>query len=38
MFLNIDEKLKTELKKEAKEIGLTLTAYIRLILKERNNG
>lgn len=36
MFLNIDEKLKKELQKEAEEKGLTLTAYIRMILKERN--
>lgn len=36
MFLNIDEDLKEELKKEAEEKGLSLTAYIRMILLERN--
>lgn len=35
MYLNIDDDLKNELKKEAKERGLTLTSYIRLILFER---
>ncbi len=35
MYLNIDDELKEELKKEAKERGLTLTSYIRLILFER---
>lgn len=36
MFLNIDEELKQELQKEAEEKGLSLTAYIRMLLKERN--
>ena len=35
MFLNIDKDLKEELKKEAKEKGLSLTAYIRMLLIER---
>jgi len=36
MFLNIDEKLKKDLKKEAQSKGLTLTGYIRLILNSRH--
>lgn len=36
MFLNIDEALKKELQEEAKEKGLSLTAYIRMLLIERN--
>lgn len=36
MYLNIEEELKEQLKKEAKEKGLTLTAYIRMILIERD--
>lgn len=36
MYLNIDDELKEELQKEAKEKRLSLTAYIRLILCERN--
>ena len=36
MYLNIDEGLKKELQDEAKEKGLSLTAYIRMLLKERN--
>lgn len=35
MYLNIDEELKEQLTKEAKEKGLTLTSYIRMILIER---
>lgn len=35
MFLNIDKDLKNELKQEADDKGLSLTAYIRLILLER---
>lgn len=35
MFLNIDQELKEQLKKEAKEKGLSLTSYIRMILLER---
>lgn len=38
MYLNISDELKTELQKEAKEKGLSLTAYIRLILLERNKN
>ena len=36
MYLNIDEELKEQLKKEADEKGLSLTAYIRMILLEMN--
>ena len=32
----IEEDLKEQLEKEAKETGLSLSAYIRLILIERN--
>ena len=32
MFLNISEELKKELREEAKKNGLSLTAYIRMIL------
>ena len=35
ILLTIDEKLKQELKKEAKERGLPLVSYIRMILIER---
>lgn len=35
MFLNIDKELKEDLQKEAKEKGLSLTAYIRMILINR---
>ena len=35
MYLNIDESLKKELKKEAKQLGITLTGYIRMILMKR---
>jgi len=35
MYLNIDDDLKKELQDEAKEKGLSLTAYIRMILIER---
>lgn len=35
MFLNIDKELKEDLQKEAKEKGLSLTSYIRMILLER---
>ena len=38
MFLNIDESLKQELQNEADELKLTLTAYIRLILVNRNKN
>ena len=39
MFVNIklDEDLKKELQKEAEELGLPLTTYIRMILKKRND-
>lgn len=37
MFLNISKELKEELQKEAKEKGLSLTSYIRMILLERKN-
>ena len=36
MFLNIDKELKSALQKEADLKGLSLTAYIRMLLKERN--
>lgn len=32
MIIRIDEKLKEQLKKEAKGLGLTLSAYVRMIL------
>lgn len=35
MFLNISEELKKELQEEASEQGLSLTAYIRMILINR---
>lgn len=35
MYLNIDKELKKELQEEADEKGLSLTAYIRMILLER---
>ena len=35
MYLNITKELKEELRNEAKEKGLSLTSYIRLILLER---
>lgn len=35
-MLALDEELKNKLSKEAVEKGLTLSAYIRLILIERN--
>lgn len=31
----VEEKIKNELQKEAKEKGLPLNAYIRLIISER---
>lgn len=36
MILMIGKELKNQLKKEAKEKGLSLSAYVRLILVERN--
>ncbi len=38
MFLNIDKELRDELQKEADTKGLTLTAYIRMILLERKKN
>lgn len=35
IHLKIDVELKEQLRKEAKEKGLTLNAYIRMILIER---
>lgn len=35
VHLKLDEELKDLLKKEATEKGLTLSAYIRMILLER---
>ena len=34
--LALDKKLKEQLKKEAKEKGVSLSGYIRLLLAERN--
>ena len=36
MFINPGEKLKEELQKKKKKKGLSLTAYIRMILLERS--
>lgn len=35
MFINLGDELKEELQHEAKQKGLSLTAYIRMILLER---
>ena len=35
MFINLGNELKEELQEEAKQKGLSLTAYIRMILLER---
>lgn len=35
MFINLGEDLKKQLQDEAKEKGLSLTSYIRMILIER---
>lgn len=37
ILLRVDEKLKKELQKEAKERGLPLASYIRMILIKRGN-
>ena len=36
IYLKLDDALKEELKQEAKQKGLTLVSYIRLLLIERN--
>lgn len=36
IHIKIDDKLKRQLEKEAKEKGLSLNAYIRMLLIERN--
>lgn len=36
LHVYIGEELKEELKKEAKEYGLSLNAYIRMLLNKRN--
>lgn len=36
LHITIDEELKKQLEEEAKLKGLTLTAYIRMLLIERN--
>lgn len=36
LHIAIDEELKKQLEEEAKLKGLTLTAYIRMLLIERN--
>lgn len=35
LHIRIDEDIKKELEEEAKKIGLSLTAYIRMLLIER---
>lgn len=35
IYLRIDNDLKKQLQEEAKQKGLTLSAYIRLIVSER---
>jgi antitoxin component of RelBE/YafQ-DinJ toxin-antitoxin module len=35
IYLRIDDDLKKQLQEEAKQKGLTLSAYIRLIVSER---
>lgn len=36
IHIKIDDELKKELQQEAQEKGLSLTSYIRMLLKERN--
>lgn len=36
IHINIDSNLKSQLEKEAKAKGLSLNAYIRMLLIERN--
>jgi antitoxin component of RelBE/YafQ-DinJ toxin-antitoxin module len=36
IHIKIDDELKNELKQEAEQKGLSLTSYIRMLLKERN--
>lgn len=36
IHIRIDEKLKKELEEEAKNKGLTLNAYVRMLLIERS--
>ena len=36
IYLRIDDDLKKQLQEEAKQKGLTLSAYIRLIVSERD--
>lgn len=36
IYLRIDDEWKKKLQEEAKEKGLSLSAYIRMILIERN--
>ena len=36
LHITIDEELKKQLEEEARLKGLTLTAYIRMLLIERN--
>jgi predicted DNA binding CopG/RHH family protein len=35
VMVRLDEELLSKLKEEAKEKGLSLSAYIRMLLKER---
>ena len=37
IHIKINDDLKRQLEKEAKEKGLSLNAYIRMLLIERNN-
>lgn len=36
MVVKLEQKLKTELEKEAKKKGLSLSSYVRMILMERD--
>lgn len=36
LHINVDKVLKNELKSEAKSKGLTLNAYVRMLLMERS--
>lgn len=37
IYLRIDDDLKKQLQEEAKQKGLTLSSYIRMILIQRRN-
>lgn len=36
LSIKVDKKFREELEKEAKEKGLNLSSYVRMILTERN--